>query len=111
MRIGANNHIPRVGQILGHQLVAHAATYLIKKTAAFFSKGTQKPVVIGKLSVWARGGVVQKYYCSLRLSYGSEADFLELLYGQRAGNILDKNQVHIGDDNVPSFGIAMRLVA
>jgi hypothetical protein len=68
-------------------------------------------MVIRQLLRGTGSGMVQEYYCLPRLGQSFETDFPELPYGEGAGGILDKSQVHIGNHDVPGFGFAMRFEA
>jgi hypothetical protein len=111
MRVGTYNYIPWIREALRHQLVAYAFSDIVDPTTCFSGEAAQKNMVIGKLRSGTGSGMVQKYYCLLRLCQSFETDFLELPYGERAGGILDKSQIHISNPDVPGSGFAMRFEA
>jgi hypothetical protein len=111
MRVGTNYDISGTGKILREQLVAYSFADVIDVTPCFPGEAAQQNMVIGKLLSGTGSSMVQEYYCLLWPGQNSKTAFFELSYGQGAGSILDKSQVHISNHDIPGLSLTMRFEA
>src|SRR3989304_4306528 len=107
MRIRTHDDIPGTGEIFRYQLMTYPLTDLVDATACLLGETAQKNMVIGKLLSGTGSSVVQEYYCLLRLGQSFKTALLKLSYGERSSSILDESPIHVGNHDVPGFGLAM----
>jgi hypothetical protein len=109
VRISPDDNIARTGKGLDDYLVADTLARLGYKATTLTGKVTQEYVVIRQLPAGTGRGVVNKNGRLMRVGQPGKAACLKLPDGQRAGGILHKAQVYLGDNDVPGPGIAAGL--
>src|SRR4030042_338829 len=67
MRVRTHNDIPGISETLRDQLMTYAFADIVDETTRFPGEAAQKDGVVRELLCGTRSGMVQEYYCLLRL--------------------------------------------
>jgi len=108
MGVGPHDDLTRTGQVLGDYLVANAVTHVGEDAAGLGGEFAQEDVIVGQRMVGAGRGMVDEDGGAGRIGQGALVALVELAHGERAGGVLDEDEVDRTDDNLTCFSFDAR---